>query len=113
VISAEIDAERYQIQADGQRTAAITNAETQSDSEVAEQKVKAAAKVGTAYEQLAEFMALGEAYRVAPEAFKQRLWFETHEAALAEQPLVVVDEDVIVDMRPEPQLLNIIPGGVP
>ena len=113
VISAEIDAERYRIQADGQRTASITDAETTSHAQVAEAKVQASEQVGKAYQESAEFLAMGEGYRAAPAAFMQRLWFETYEATLSDQPLIVVDEEVIVDMRKLPQPQVIIPGGVP
>ena len=113
VISAEIDAERYRIGAEGQRTASITDASTTSHAQVAAAEVQASQQVGKAHEESAEFVAMGEGYRAAPEAFMQRLWFETYEAALADQPLIVVDEDVIVDMRKLPQPQVIIPGGVP
>lgn len=113
VISAEIDAERFQIQARGMRDVAIETAENASYSLVAQEKVNAAEEVGNAYERSAEFLALGEAYAAAPEAFKQRLWFETHEEALADKPLIIVDEEVFIDMRQQPQTLNVFPSGAP
>jgi hypothetical protein len=73
----------------------------------------AAERVGKAYEESAEALALSEAYAAAPEAFKQRLWFETHEQALADKPLIVVDEEVYIDMRPHPSTLNVFPSGAP
>ena len=113
VISAEIDAERVQIQARGQRDVAIETADNASYSIVAQEKVNAAEEVGNAYERSAEFLALREAYAAAPEAFKQRLWFETHEEALADKPLIIVDEEVYIDMRQQPQTLNVFPSGAP
>jgi len=113
VISAEIDAERVQIAAKGEHKIAIEMAESESHSMVAEQNVFAAKRVGTAYEKSAEVLALSQAYAAAPEAFKQRLWFETHEKVLADKPLIVVDEEVYIDMRQKPQTLNVFPSGVP
>lgn len=113
VINAEIDAERIQIQARGKHDVAMEEAENQSYAVVAQEQVDAANEIGKAYETSAEFLALGEAYAAAPEAFKQRLWFETHEDALTDKPLIVVDEEVYIDMRPSPQTLNIFPSGAP
>jgi len=113
VISAEIDAERQQIVAKGARDVAIEMAEMESYSAVAEMKVYQAERVGRAYEDSEEALALSEAYTAAPEAFKQRLWFETHEDALADKPLIVVDGEVYIDMRPNAQALNIFPSGAP
>jgi len=113
VISAQIDAERVQIAANGEHKAAIEMSRSESQSTVAEQNVLAAERIGTAYEKSAEILALSEAYAAAPEAFKQRLWFETHEDVLADKPLIVVDEEVYIDMRQPPQTPNVIPSGAP
>jgi len=113
VISAQIDAERVQITAKGEHKVAIEMAESESHSTVAEQNVFAAERIGTAYEKSAEVLALSEAYAAAPEAFKQRLWFETHEDVLSDKPLIVVDEEVYIDMRQPAQTPNVIPSGVP
>ncbi len=113
VINAQIDAERFQITAQGQYDVALERAQTSSYSRVAEQKMYAADRVGTAYEESEEVLALSQAYQTAPEAFKQRLWFETYEAALADKPLIVVDEQVYIDMRQTPEALNLFPSGAP
>jgi len=113
VISARIDAQRFKIEAKGESLVTIQQAETESHSAVAGAEVFAAERVGVAYEKSSEFLALSKAYAVAPEAFEQRLWFETHEEALADKRLIVADEEIYFDRRPKPQALNIIPSGVP
>jgi regulator of protease activity HflC (stomatin/prohibitin superfamily) len=112
VISAGIEAQRMKIQAEGDSVVTIQNAQTQSATSVAQAQVEASEQVGQAYKDSAEPLALGKAYAVAPESFKQRLWFEAQEETLGGKPLVIVDQDIIVDMRPEVPPLNIIPSGV-
>ena len=106
VIAAGIDAERFQIQANGEKLARIQSAEMERDLAVADAKVDAAQEVGEASDKNSEFMALSEAYAVAGDAFKLRLWFEALEEALADKPLVVVDKnfssgsgETIIDLR--------------
>jgi len=112
VISARIDAHRFQIEAEGKSLVTLENARTGNYVEVKQAEIEAARRVGKAYEDSAEVLALIKAYQAAPEAFQQRLWFETHEGALAGKRLIVVDEEVYVDMRPSSKALNIVPSGV-
>ncbi len=119
VISAGIDAKRYQIEAEGQAKVALEKAEWQSITEVAGAQVEAAEAIGKASEGSAEFVAIGQAYSVAPEAFKLRLRFEALEEALADKELIVVDETfargpggVSIDLRSGRQNRQVVPSGV-
>lgn len=112
VISARIDARRFQIEAEGESLVTLEKARTGKYVDVKQAEIEAARRVGKAYEDSAEVLALIKAYQAAPEAFQQRLWFETHEGALAGKRLIVVDEEVYVDMRPSTKASNIVPSGV-
>ncbi len=133
VISAEIDASRYKIEAEGQRLVAITNAEIDRSAMVDQAEVNKARRIGEASEQSAQFLAIREAYSAAPDAFKLRLWFEVLEQTLGppppEPPLESGDKEspqspqkpkarkrlLIVDERftagPEDLLIDLRPAG--
>jgi regulator of protease activity HflC (stomatin/prohibitin superfamily) len=121
VISARIDANRLKIEANGERAAMRHSAEATSDQRVADARVEAARMMGDAYGQSAEFIALNQAFAVAPEAFKLRYWYEAQEEALAGKKLVVVDSslveekgELLFDLRSvtEPRGRNdIVPAG--
>ena len=94
VISARIDAERVQVDALGQKSVQIANVRQESASAIASAKVEAARRTGTALSESSEFLAIGQAYAVAPEAFQLRLWFEALEEILKQKRFVLVDESV-------------------
>ena len=114
VISARIDADRFQIEAEGESLVTIQTAEIESNSRVAGAKVFAAEREGKASEMSSEFIAVREAYSAAPDAFKLRLWFEAHEEALADKRLIVVDKTLTpyYDMRTDVKKSKTIPSGV-
>jgi regulator of protease activity HflC (stomatin/prohibitin superfamily) len=97
VISARIDAERYQIEAAGERLVTVAEAKTNGARAVADAKVESAQRVGRAIEESSEFTATGEAYQVAPEAFEFRLRGDVLEDVLGDKPLVLVDESFTID----------------
>jgi len=97
VISARIDADRYQIEAAGERLVQIEDAEANRARAVADAKVEAARRVSTAIEESSEFTAVGEAYQVAPESFEFRLRGDVFEEVLKDKPLVVVDKSFSID----------------
>ncbi len=108
VISARIDADRETIEATGEQFAKIQHAQRESTTAVAEAKVQAARRVGEALEEASQFLALGQAYAVAPAALKLRLWFEILEEVLENKRFVVVDKvfsqghgGVLLDQRAE------------
>ncbi len=92
VVSAQIDAERYVTEASGARRAAIVNAEAAGAKAVAEAHVEAALRIGRAIEESAEFVAVGEAYSVAPEAFQLRLRGDVVRDTLSDRPLILMDK---------------------
>jgi len=97
VISARIDAERYQIEAAGDRLVTVSESKTGSARAVADAKVEAAQRVGRAIEESSEFTATGEAYKVAPDAFRFRLRGDVIQEVLSNRPLVLVDESFTID----------------
>ena len=91
VISAEIDGVRFQFEAEGKRKARIQGAETESGRTIADGKVRAAKRVGLATEESAQFVTVGQAFSVAPEAFKLRMSGDTVSEILGAKPLTLID----------------------
>ncbi len=92
VISAQIDAERYVTEAAGERLVRMEEAAAEGAKMVAEAKIEEARRVGEAIEESAEFVAVGRAYEVAPEAFELRLRGEVLQEALNDRPVILLDE---------------------
>ena len=92
VVSAGIDATRYVTEASGARRVAIENAAAEGAKAVADATVDAARRVGKAVEESAEFVAVGQAYDVAPEAFELRLRGDVVQETLADRPLILMDK---------------------
>ncbi|MGQ9651871.1 MAG: SPFH domain-containing protein [Phycisphaerae bacterium] len=116
VISAKIDAERFQIEANAEKLVRLQSSEKDSSSAVATAKVEAARRVGLAAEESGQFVALGEAFSVAPDSFKMRSWFETFEDILGSKPLVLIDKtfaagpgEILLDLRSSARGLEAIP----
>lgn len=91
VISAEIDAVRFQFEAEGEKKARIQEAETESGRTIADGKVRSAKRVGLATEESAQFVTVGQAFSVAPEAFKLRMSGDTVSEILGSKPLTLID----------------------
>jgi membrane protease subunit HflK len=109
VISAEIDAVRYQAEALGEKNERVKHAERDSKQAIADAQVRGARRVGLAREESAEFVAVGEAFSVAPEAFKLRTRGDTIAEILADKPLILMDPaflggegEMLFDMRSQP-----------
>jgi membrane protease subunit HflK len=94
VISARIDAERVQVEALGQKSAKIANVQQESATAIASAQAEAARRVGNAAGESSQFLAIGQAYAVAPEPFQLRLWFEALEEILEKERFVLVDQAV-------------------
>ncbi len=94
VISARIDAERVRVEAEGQAVVQTANVQQESASAVARARVDAARRTGEALRESSEFLAMGQAYAVAPEPFQLRLWFEALEEILEEKRFVLIDAAV-------------------
>ena len=77
VISAEIDAVRFQVEAEGENRARIQEAEKESGQLIANARAAAARRVGQAVEESAQFVAVGGAFSLEPEAFKLRMSGDT------------------------------------
>ena len=92
VISAQIDADRYATEASGERLESIENATADGEKDITEAKVDAAKRVGKAVEESAEFVAVGQAYAVAPDAFELRLRGDIVKETLGERPLILMDK---------------------
>jgi regulator of protease activity HflC (stomatin/prohibitin superfamily) len=108
VISAGIDAAGYWAKAVGEKDARIQEAEGERGKAVAEAKVRAARRVGVASEESAEFVAVGQAFAVAPDAFKLRTRGDTIAEILGDKPLTLVDPAfagdqgaMLLDLRPD------------
>ncbi|MFH1266868.1 MAG: SPFH domain-containing protein, partial [Planctomycetota bacterium] len=116
VISAQINANRFQIDAEGESLVTVQTALTESNFNVAKADVFAAEQLGRASEESAEFLAIREAYSAAPDAFKLRLYFEAVEEALAGKRLIVVDKtlagNTYFDTRADAENKETIPSGV-
>jgi len=108
VISAEIDAVRFELEAKGETKARIQEAEKERDQQIAEAKAAAARRVGEAVEESAQFVAIGRAYALDPRAFKLRLSGDMVSQVLGSQPLTLVDPifvggqgEIMLDLRAE------------
>ncbi len=94
VISARIDAERVRVEALGQKAVQIANVQQESATTIASARVEAARRTGQALGESSEFLAIGQAYAIAPEPFQLRLWFEALEEILEGKRFVLVDQAV-------------------
>lgn len=119
VISARIDAERFQIEARGQRIVRFEEAETDRTSAVAEAQVKAARRVANAIKESAEFVATGMAYAVSPEAFIFRVRGDNIAEIISRKPLILIDRvlasgpgEVLLDLREAAGTADPITSGV-
>jgi len=92
VISARIDAERFQTEADAERLVTVQDSQTKSSTAISTSKVEAARRVGKALEESAEFIAVGEAYELAPESFRFRMRGDILAEVLSEQPWLLIDK---------------------
>ncbi|MBN1853438.1 MAG: protease modulator HflK [Pirellulales bacterium] len=95
VISAGVDADRFQTEATGKKDVQIETARRESTSAVATASADSAKRIGEAQEESSQFIALGQAYSVAPDALQQRLWFEGLEEILEEKPFALVDKTFV------------------
>jgi membrane protease subunit HflK len=96
VISAGIDAARYRAEATGEKLARVQDAETERMETVADAKVRGARRAGIASEESSEFLAVGQAFSVAPEAFKLRIRGDTIAEILSDKRLTLVDPSFTV-----------------
>ncbi len=97
VISAQIDAERYVTEAAGERLVRMEEAAAEGAKMVADAKIEEARRVGEAIEESAEFVAVGRAYAVAPEAFELRLRGDVLQEALNNRPVILLDESFTIE----------------
>ncbi len=107
VISAKIDANRNQVEANADKLVKLQTSEKERGAAVAQAKIDAERRVGLAAEESATFAAIGGAFSVAPESFKLRSWFETFEDILGSKPLMLIDKtfttgsgEILLDLRP-------------
>ncbi len=108
VINAQVDAVRYQVEANGERLVRIQTAETDSASAVATAKIDSAKRIGMACEESAQFVAVGKAFDIAPDAFKLRLRGDAMQELLSAKPLILIDKSftssrdgtLMLDLRP-------------
>ena len=91
VISAEIDAVRFQLEAEGENKSRIQEAEKESGQMIANARAAAARRVGQAVEESAQFVAVGGAFALEPEAFKLRMSGDTVAEVLGSKPLTLID----------------------
>jgi len=94
VISARIDADRVRVEALGEKAVKLEKTQEETDAAVAAARVEAARRIGQANGESSQFIAMGEAYAVAPESFQLRLWFEAFEDILEKKRFVLVDKAV-------------------
>ena len=102
VINAELDSKRVVTVASGDADKKILEAKQESNGRIATAKVEAAKRVSLAGQESSEFMAVGEAFKAAPQTYRLRLWFEAFERVLTGRRLYIVDSelpDVIFDER--------------
>jgi regulator of protease activity HflC (stomatin/prohibitin superfamily) len=92
VISARIDAERLQTEANAERLVTVQDSQTKSSTAISTAQVEAARRVGAALEESAEFIAVGKAYEVAPEAFRFRMRGDILSDTLSKQPWLLIDK---------------------
>ena len=103
VISAGIDAVRFQMEAEGEKKSQIQDAERDSAHMIADAQAKAAKRVGVALEESAQFLALGQAFSVAPDAYILRISGDTIAEVLGAKPITLIDP-IFVDGRGEMML---------
>ena len=115
VISARIDAERFEIVAEGDRNRMLAEANTQGLKKITDALQNAAQRIGLALEESSQFIALGQGFAEAPDALKLRLWYEALETVLADKRLIVVDKSlaeqpgaVMFDERPNPLGIDVL-----
>lgn len=96
VVSARIDADRYVTEAKGERLRLMEEAAAEGAKAIAEAKVEAARRVGKAIEESAEFVAVGQAYGVAPEAFELRLRGDVVQETLGNRPVILMDKSFTI-----------------
>ncbi len=96
VISARIDADRYVTEASGERLVLMEDSAAEGAKDISEAKVDAARRVGKAIEESAEFMAVGQAYSVAPEAFEFRLRGDIVQETLGNRPVILMDKSFTI-----------------
>lgn len=94
VISARIDADRVRVEALGEKAVKLEKAHEETAAAVASARVDAARRIGQANGESSQFVAMGEAYAVASDAFQLRLWFEAFEDILEKKRFVLVDKAV-------------------
>ena len=94
VISAGIDAQRVVIEARGQQKESELSAQKESAVMISTGHIEALKLIARAQERSSEFLAIGEAYKIAPDAFKHRYWLNTIEGTLTNKKLVLVDKDL-------------------
>ena len=118
VISARIDANRCQIEANAEKLAKMQSSEKERGVTVATAKVDAERRVGLAAEESAKFVAIGNAFSLAPDSFKLRSWFETFEDILSSKALMLIDKtfttgpgEILLDLRTNDKGANTIPPG--
>ncbi|MDY0168470.1 MAG: SPFH domain-containing protein [Thermoguttaceae bacterium] len=96
VVSARIDADRYVTEAKGERLRLMEESAAEGAKAIAEAKVEAARRVGKAIEESAEFVAVGQAYGVAPEAFELRLRGDVVQETLENRPVILMDKSFTI-----------------
>jgi regulator of protease activity HflC (stomatin/prohibitin superfamily) len=94
VISAGVDADRFQIEATGKKRMRIEDAKRESASAIATASAEAEIRLGQAQEESSEFIAMGQAYSVAPDSLQQRLWFEALEEILEGKQFALVEKSL-------------------
>jgi hypothetical protein len=72
----------------------IEDAQRQSAAQIASSQVEAARRTGQALGESSQFVAVGQAFAVAPESLRLRLWFEALEQILVKKRFVLVDQSV-------------------
>lgn len=109
VISAQIDAERLRIEAEGYRLARLEEAEAERSSLVSDAQREAAIRTSRAAEETSRFTSLQELHAKAPTTVEQKLWQDCVEAAISGKRLYLLDRslaatgrDLIFDVRSSP-----------
>ena len=91
----------------------LLQAQMESYAEVVSAKIEANKRISAAQERSSEFLAVGEAYKESPQAFKNRYWLNTIEQSLANKRLVLIDKNLPLywDMSQQPD--NKKPSAMP
>ncbi|MEM6823021.1 MAG: SPFH domain-containing protein, partial [Verrucomicrobiota bacterium] len=107
VISAEIDAKRSVVEAEGYSEMRLHQTEQESYTVESQARIQRARRIGLANKEAMEFRPLSEARSIAPDAYRMRLWFETWENALTDKRLLLIDKSLandsgnfFLDLRP-------------